>query len=380
MTASSSTRVFLFAALALAAQAVTLGADDLCGLQHFAQSLLACQSAPGSCDDFTACDSCDGPAFHVTRCCSRFKLTEFNIYPTFSYLKDDSATYNEFEFASITDLGWLEMENRTILNVADLPGTIKIGPQNPTTGLPATQDIRSSGFGDILSGFFFSTRGAHEKKTHLGLGPVWTFPTASSGLLGSEQYTVGPGAHFSTECERMTLGFFLWQSWGFGRDSSVKQVNQLNGKPFIIYELTEKLHAIYIPLGLSHSWEGKGGDDWTVPVGGGLRRLFEVHGQQMGFQMQAFFATGTCFPSRLDVEPIRLSVVCWRRFKRVHSMVNKRRPPLKPIGATQMRVAHRLRVKTTQPGFISAERDGDFGQHDFSNVILDGCLIAPILV
>ncbi len=61
----------------------------------------------------------------------RFRLTEFNIYPTFSYLRGQSATYNEFEFASHTDLGVLEMENRTVLNVADLPSTIKLGPTNP---------------------------------------------------------------------------------------------------------------------------------------------------------------------------------------------------------------------------------------------------------
>ena len=32
----------------------------------------------------------------------------------------------------------------------------------------------------------------------------------------------------------------------------------------------------------------KSGDDWTVPLVGGLRRLCNVHGQKMGFQMQAF--------------------------------------------------------------------------------------------
>jgi hypothetical protein len=39
---------------------------------------------------------------------------------------------------------------------------------------------------------------------------------------------------------------------------------------------------------LSHSWDAPGGDDWTVPIGGGLRRLCEIRGQKMGFQMQAF--------------------------------------------------------------------------------------------
>ncbi|QDT68660.1 hypothetical protein MalM25_15840 [Planctomycetes bacterium MalM25] len=215
-----------------------------------------------------------------------FKLTEFNIYPTFSYLDDLAASYNEFEFASKTYLGDWEMENRTVLNVADLPGTISLGPTNPS-GDPSNVGVRAQGFGDVLSGFFFSRRHSGEG-THLGIGPVWTFPSATDDILGSGKYTVGPGAHFSTEVtERLDFGFFIWQSWTFAGDDSRKDVNQLFGKPFIIYELSEKWDLVYIPLGLSYSWNGPG-NKGTVPLGGGIRRLCEVGGQKMGFQVQLF--------------------------------------------------------------------------------------------
>jgi len=250
------------------------GRNDGCG--HSCVELGCDGTTPGGC-------CCNDGRRHA----SRFRLTEFNIYPTFSYLADQSATYNEFEFASHTDLGFLEMENRTVLNVADLPSTIKLGPTNPGD-LPTTIGVRGNGFGDILSGFFFSLPGAHERKTHLGVGPVLTFPTASNPILGSEQYTAGPGVHFSTEMSRLTTGFFLWQSWGFGEDPGQKKVNQLFGKPFVLYEVSDKWNLIYIPLGLSYSWDAPSGDDWTVPVGGGVRRLFEIRGQKMGLQFQAF--------------------------------------------------------------------------------------------
>ena len=216
---------------------------------------------------------------------SRFRLAEINIYPTFSYRVDESATYTEFEFASFTDLGCWEMENRTILNVADLPSSIKLGPTNP--GPPIELGIRESGFGDILSGFFFGRKGAHEDY-HLRIGPVWTFPSATGDNLGSGQYTVGPGVHYSTEIGRLTVGFFLWQSWGFAVGDSHKRVNQLFGKPFLIYELTEKWNLVFVPLGMSHSWEAPSGKDWTVPIGGGVRRLFHIGHQKMGFQAQLF--------------------------------------------------------------------------------------------
>ena len=187
----------------------------------------------------------------------------------------------------MTDLGWLEIENRTVMNVTDLPSTIKLGPTNPG-GSSTSADVRASGFGDILSGFFFSPRGSHEQKTHLGLGTVVTFPSATNDILGTNQYTAGPGAHFNTEMGRLTAGFFLWQSWGFGGNSSSKPVNQLFGKPFLLYEVTEKWNVVYIPLGMSHSWDAPSGEDWTVPLGGGLRRLFDCRGHKLGLQAQMF--------------------------------------------------------------------------------------------
>jgi hypothetical protein len=234
---------------------------------------------------------CDCRCAAHCRCCCvrdecRFKLSEFNIYPTFSYLGELSATYTEFEFASHTDLGCLEMENRTVLNVADLPSAISVGPTNPGED-PLTVGERASGFGDILSGFFFSRKGGH-RHCHLGIGPVITFPTASDDILGARQWTIGPGTHFSAELGKLTAGFFLWQAWKVGGSSASKRVNQLVGKPFLIYELSEKWNLVYIPLSLSHSWEAKSGENWTVPVGGGIRRLFECGEHKLGFQFQAF--------------------------------------------------------------------------------------------
>ncbi len=214
-----------------------------------------------------------------------FHLAEFNIYPTFSYLNGLSATYNEFEFASHTDFGLIEMENRTVLNVADLPSTISLGPTNFGDD-PIKTGVRASGFGDVLSGCFFS-RLVEYRNWHLGIGPVFTFPSAVNPILGSSKYTVGPGVHFSAEWEKLTAGFFLWQSWSFAGDSSAKEVNSLFGKPFLIYELNERWHLVYIPLGMSYSWN-KAGSKATVPIGGGIRRLFQVGENQVGIQVQAF--------------------------------------------------------------------------------------------
>lgn len=245
------------------------------------------ESVPGlEADHLQPCEHCSGTGWAGQQQEPRFKLTEFNIYPTFSFLDDQVGNYCEFEFASKTQLGRFELENRTVMNVADLPGTIKLGAGNPDLG-PGTVNVRGNGFGDILSGFFFS-RKARQKKSYLGIGPVVTMPTASNELLGSDQWTLGPGAHFSTEIGRLSTGFFIWQSWGLTNDPAKKAVNQLFGKPYFIYAVSEKWSLIYVPLGLSHSWKSPSGDDWTVPIGGGVRRLFRMGDKKVGLQFQAF--------------------------------------------------------------------------------------------
>ena len=85
------------------------------------------------------------------------RLSEFNIYLTVSYLGDLSATYTEYEFASHTDLGWLEMENRTVLNVADLPSGIRLGPTNPGDD-PQRSMYPPAALGTSFRGSFFLER------------------------------------------------------------------------------------------------------------------------------------------------------------------------------------------------------------------------------
>ena len=198
------------------------------------------------------CGTCAGNC-RGTCCCNgsevggcSFKLTEFNNYTTFSYLDDKSGTFNEIEFTSESTFGNIHMENHTILNIADLPSTISLGPTNSGEATPPV-GVRASGFGDILSAFFFSRRDVH-RNFELGIGPVITFPSATDDILGSRQWTIGPGAHFSTEVGRLTAGFFVWQSWKVGGSSTSKRTNQLFGKPFFLYELNEKWQLIYVPL------------------------------------------------------------------------------------------------------------------------------------
>ncbi len=89
--------------LAMVLQSGDVIGGDLLDLWHRDWSCSAgCSDIGCDCDplDPACCDGCSyhkGTCLDFEGCCgSRFKLTEFNIYPTFSYLDDVGATYNEF--------------------------------------------------------------------------------------------------------------------------------------------------------------------------------------------------------------------------------------------------------------------------------------------
>ncbi len=73
-----------------------------------------------------------------------------------------------------------------------------------------------------------------------------------------------------------------------GRNQSDFQTAEVANQPIQSPESMYQLTEFYVPLGLSHSWKSPEGDDWTIPLGGGVRRLFKMRGKTMGLQFQAF--------------------------------------------------------------------------------------------
>ena len=87
---------------------------------------------------------------------------------------------------------------------------------------------------------------------------------------------------------KLTPGSLLGRPWGWGDNSSAKGVNQLVGECFVLYDSNEEWNVVYVPRSFSGSWYRPQVKGWAVPRGGGVRRLFEVADQKMGFQTQVF--------------------------------------------------------------------------------------------
>ena len=54
------------------------------------------------------------------------------------------------------------------------------------------------------------------------------------------------------------------------------------------YNLDGGWYAVSSPV-VTANWKAPSDDTWTVPVGGGMGRIFSVGGQAMNAQVQAFY-------------------------------------------------------------------------------------------
>ena len=156
--------------------------------------------------------------------------------------------------------------SRTIIPVIDA--------ESPAPGI---KDV--SGLGSTTQSFFLSP----EKKTASGLiwgaGPVFTIPTTTDDLLGSNQWGAGPTALVLKQQDGWTYGMLASQSWSFhgGNDA-------FNGtflQPFLSY--TTKKHTGYsLNTESTYDWIT---NQWTVPINLGVSQLVKIGKLPVQFQL-----------------------------------------------------------------------------------------------
>jgi hypothetical protein len=86
------------------------------------------------------------------------------------------------------------------------------------------------------------------------------------------------------------MGAVIANSWSVGGDSLRKSVNLFNTQPFINYNIPNG-HGWYLlssPI-ITADWNAPSSTRWTVPLGGGVGRVFKVAGQAFNANAQAFY-------------------------------------------------------------------------------------------
>lgn len=205
----------------------------------------------------------------------------------FKFTFDYGAPNGEASFLNVQPVvpftvGDWNLVSRLIVPLIDSPGEVAglPGIPNPIPGDGAT------GLGDINYSLFFSP--VKYETAIWGVGPSITMPTATSNQLGSDKWSAGPTAVVLFQPKWGTFGMLGRQLWSFAGDSDRADVNQSLFEPFLNYNLPKGWYLI-TDIIITANWDASSNNRWTVPIGGGVGKLFKIGRQAMNARTEAYY-------------------------------------------------------------------------------------------
>lgn len=172
--------------------------------------------------------------------------------------------------------------NRAILPVIyveDLTSGLDVLPQGIETG-------SQFGLGDLNYTAFFSPKSP--TGFTWGIGPAISLPTATDKALGSEKWSVGPSAVGVVTTGPWVVGALVRQLWSVAGEDDRKDVNQGLLQPFINFNLDHGWALVTAPI-ITANWQADSDNRWTVPVGGGVSKIFKIGPQPVTASAQAYY-------------------------------------------------------------------------------------------
>ena len=84
------------------------------------------------------------------------------------------------------------------------------------------------------------------------------------------------------------IGVLLNNQWSVGGNPLRPAVNAFLAQPFVNYNMAHGWYLTSSPI-ITVNWLAASGEKWTVPVGGGVGRVFKVGDQPVNASIQAYY-------------------------------------------------------------------------------------------
>jgi hypothetical protein len=142
---------------------------------------------------------------------------------------------------------------------------------------------RETGLGDTTFTAFFAPN--EPGKWIWGVGPVVLLPTNTDDRLGADVWGAGVSVVALTMRGPWVVGSLFSNVWDINGDTDI---DVFSWQYFVNYNMDNGWYLTSSPL-LSANWEASSGEKWTVPVGGGVGRIFRIGKQAVNAQFQYFY-------------------------------------------------------------------------------------------
>jgi opacity protein-like surface antigen len=147
-------------------------------------------------------------------------------------------------------------------------------------------DNSTNGLGDITQSLFLSP--IHSGALIWGVGLVFTVPSATDPILGQGKVLLGPTIVLLTTPGHWVIGVLANNQWSVGGDPLRPRVNTFLAQPFINYNLAHGWFLTTSPI-ITANWLAAPGQQWTVPVGGGIGRVFKLGDQPVSASIAGYY-------------------------------------------------------------------------------------------
>lgn len=164
------------------------------------------------------------------------------------------------------------MISRTIIPVVSQPDPIL--------------NSNTNGIGDITQSLFFSP--VNSGALIWGAGPVFTIPSATDPILGAGKLLLGPTAVLLTTPGHWVIGVLLNNQWSVDGNPLRSPVNAFLAQPFINYNMAQGWFLTTAPI-ITANWLAAPGQQWVVPIGGGVGRVFKIGEQPVSASVAGYY-------------------------------------------------------------------------------------------
>lgn len=146
------------------------------------------------------------------------------------------------------------------------------------------------GLGDLNPQLFFVPK--NNSKITWGVGPVFLLPTATDDSLGTGKWGIGPTGVIVVTDAPWVYGALVNNIWSVAGDSNRPDVSQFLLQVFINYNLANGWYLVSAPI-ITANWNASSGNQWTVPIGGGMGRIFNIGKQPVNVSLQGYWNAET---------------------------------------------------------------------------------------
>ncbi len=164
----------------------------------------------------------------------------------------------------------------------------------PVISMPSLYpgDDRTNGIGDIQFTAFLSP--ANPGEWIWGVGAIAQLPTNSNSELGNDNWGLGPSfvvLHLD-KGDPWVYGVLVNNVWSLTSDKQGGSYNNGLIQPFVNYNFEGGFYLTSAPI-LTIDWKADSSQQWTVPLGGGVGKIFHFGKLPVNTQLSAYYNVAT---------------------------------------------------------------------------------------